>query len=75
MLEPQAENPRLLLEHHKRRAQLAYEAGDNRAAYWHGRMAQKARKDVQRLDHVDCLRRGRDSSEAAFLALKREVAK
>lgn len=40
MLEPQATNPKVLLEHHRRQAALNFEAGDRRAAYWHGRQAQ-----------------------------------
>lgn len=59
MLEPTADNPKVLLEHHRRQAQLNREAGDLRAAEWHGRMAQRAFRDVQRREHEATLERAR----------------
>jgi len=47
MLEPQAENPKVLLEHHRRQAALNREAGDKKAAEWHGIRAQRAYRALE----------------------------
>lgn len=46
MLEPQAETPKILRDFHRRQAKLNVDAGDLKAAEWHGRQAQKAHKQV-----------------------------
>jgi len=46
MLEPQAEDPKVLLEHHRRQAALNFEAGDLKAARWHGVRAQRVIKRI-----------------------------
>ena len=53
MLEPQADNPALLLEHHRRQAALNHLAGDSAAAYWHGRRAQKAFAALKEAEQED----------------------
>lgn len=70
MLEPQAENPKILLDFHRRQAALNREAGDLEAAEWHGRQAQRALKQVQELDLKESVERGRVSKERGHIALK-----
>lgn len=47
MLEPISSDPKILLDHHRRRAKLCVEAGDQKGAQWHGIQAQRAFKAVE----------------------------
>lgn len=49
MLEPQAENPWVLRDFHRRQAALNIEAGDFEASSWHGVQAQKAAAQIRGL--------------------------